>query len=119
MDFDSAENGVMMWRVKWNRVNTFDRYKAWGWEEPDKCILCDEIEETLTHLFFECTPSQTLTQSLGWGTHRDWSTTTTTRKSKKLLVIIDGWRDYHGSSNVGVDMVSYFNNNLAYLEGQE
>ncbi|KAF8045609.1 hypothetical protein N665_4633s0001 [Sinapis alba] len=35
-----------------------DRLRQWGSNVPASCLLCDSLDETRDHLFFECTYSQ-------------------------------------------------------------
>ncbi|XP_009773440.1 uncharacterized protein LOC107796620 [Nicotiana tabacum] len=51
----------------WGRLNTKDRLAKWGIVSEQKCILCKEQNEIITHLFFECKISTEL-----WGKMLLW-----------------------------------------------
>lgn len=50
----SLKMSITLWRLRWNHLHNFDRLCSWHIQCPAKCVLCDESDETLDHLFFNC-----------------------------------------------------------------
>lgn len=42
------------WLAALNRLPTFDRLRSWNIQVDDKCLLCQNAQETRDHLFFAC-----------------------------------------------------------------
>ncbi|XP_074298597.1 uncharacterized protein LOC141629507 [Silene latifolia] len=42
------------WLVAQAALNTIDKLVQYGMQVDDKCLLCGQSEESLSHLFFEC-----------------------------------------------------------------
>lgn len=47
----SQKMSVTFWRLHWNCLHTFDHLRQWRVHLLDLCVLCDEQEETLEHIF--------------------------------------------------------------------
>lgn len=45
---------LALWKLRWDRMVTFDMMKLWGRQAPEKCVLCNKDEKDLAHLFYEC-----------------------------------------------------------------
>lgn len=42
------------WLVALNRIPTRDRLLNWGLQVPSLCLLCNSVDETRDHLFWDC-----------------------------------------------------------------
>ena len=42
------------WLVALNRIPTRDRLLSWGLQVPSLCLLCNSVDETRDHLFWDC-----------------------------------------------------------------
>lgn len=47
-----------MWRLRWDKLATFDKIRLWGREASASCAFCNAVEETTDHLFFRCSYSK-------------------------------------------------------------
>lgn len=45
---------IFLWLAYWKRCWTADRLARRGLPHPDKCLLCDQQEETIDHLLISC-----------------------------------------------------------------
>lgn len=68
----------MLWVAVKNRLQTCDRMKKWNTSINGVCVLCQEEEETCSHLFFKCRYSGKVWKSLIGGIMKgafslDWS----------------------------------------------
>lgn len=45
---------VEMWRLRQDKLMTFDQLRAWGRVVLHACLLCEHANESPTHLFFQC-----------------------------------------------------------------
>ena len=66
-----------MWTAMRNRLSTCDRIRKWSPSINHICVLCQQHEETRSHLFFSCSYSSRIWQSLVRGLLRyryteDW-----------------------------------------------
>uniref|UniRef100_A0A5B6YSU5 Reverse transcriptase zinc-binding domain-containing protein n=1 Tax=Davidia involucrata TaxID=16924 RepID=A0A5B6YSU5_DAVIN len=43
-----------MWLLMKGRLSTRDKLHQWGIADSSLCLLCNNHEETIDHLFFEC-----------------------------------------------------------------
>ncbi|KAG7599502.1 Reverse transcriptase zinc-binding domain [Arabidopsis suecica] len=48
------KHAFISWVVAWNRLHTRDRLRNWGLSIPSVCVLCNQLDESRNHLFFEC-----------------------------------------------------------------
>ena len=93
-----------------NRCWTVDRLAHQGLQHPDKCILCDQEEETIQHILTSCVFTrqvwatvlgrvglQHLAPPLDFNTFKDWwrwtarRTPKAARKELNFLVILVAW----------------------------
>lgn len=51
---------VLLWRVSWGFINTFKKVQEWGINIQTTCLLCNNKEETIFHLFINCTYTRKL-----------------------------------------------------------
>ena len=51
---------ILLWRVKWDHLNTFRKLRNWRVQVPPACLLCNLEDETRSHLFFNCFYSRSL-----------------------------------------------------------
>ncbi|XP_056862324.1 uncharacterized protein LOC130510011 [Raphanus sativus] len=51
------KHAFITWVLARNRLGTRDRLRAWGLQVPATCVLCNTTDETMQHLFFDCTYS--------------------------------------------------------------
>lgn len=56
----SSKMAILLWRLRWNMLPTFSRIREWGETCPDKCVLCEEVDETPDHLFINCVCQEAL-----------------------------------------------------------
>ena len=48
------KHAFITWLLVWDRMKTRDKLIAWGINVPASCLLCGHMNESTTHLFFEC-----------------------------------------------------------------
>ncbi|KAL9811976.1 putative reverse transcriptase zinc-binding domain-containing protein [Arabidopsis thaliana] len=48
------KHAFICWVVAWNRLHTRDRLISWGLNIPYVCVLCNVLDESHNHLFFQC-----------------------------------------------------------------
>ncbi|KAL9281109.1 putative reverse transcriptase zinc-binding domain-containing protein [Arabidopsis thaliana] len=48
------KHAFICWVVAWNRLHTRDRLISWGLNIPSVCVLCNVLDESHNHLFFQC-----------------------------------------------------------------
>ena len=65
----TSKMAITLWRLRWNRLHTFNRLRQWGQEVPDVCTLCGEVDETPEHLFLNCNFSRELWLKFTDGKH--------------------------------------------------
>lgn len=53
-----------MWTLYRERLATIDRIKKWGSPLANRCVMCGEAEERITHLFIECEVAQRIWRSI-------------------------------------------------------
>lgn len=49
-----SKMSIALWRLRWNRLPSFSRMRRWGMSTLDRCLLCNDKEETTGHLFLTC-----------------------------------------------------------------
>lgn len=74
---------VFGWLVYYKKILTAENLMKRGWNMPSMCVLCREKEESIKHLFSECTFSIQLYESLSRVMHL------TTRRWKEILEEIE------------------------------
>lgn len=45
---------IILWMACWNRLNTLDKLHSWGLTTSNICVFCSRAVETHEHLFFQC-----------------------------------------------------------------
>ena len=69
--FNIPKNSFVYWLAILNRLKTKDRIKAFVDMPNTDCLLCGEVEESVSHLFFDCRVSRTCLENiLNWV---DWN----------------------------------------------
>jgi len=74
------------------KLYTKDRLQKWGLQVDQKCVLCNQANETIQHLFFECTYAKALWSALltwqgirrpvaGWDEELRWAEKKTKRNT--------------------------------------
>ncbi|KAL9299590.1 putative reverse transcriptase zinc-binding domain-containing protein [Arabidopsis thaliana] len=48
------KHAFICWVAAWKRLHTRDRLTQWGLNIPTVCVLCNVVDETHDHLFFQC-----------------------------------------------------------------
>lgn len=48
------KHAFITWLLVWDRMKTRGKLIAWGINVPASCLLCGHMNESTTHLFFEC-----------------------------------------------------------------
>ncbi|XP_062114812.1 uncharacterized protein LOC133827425 [Humulus lupulus] len=56
--FNIPKHSFMLWIVVQDRLKTRDRLRRFNISEESSCILCNGAEESVAHLFFDCSFSQ-------------------------------------------------------------
>lgn len=60
---------IMLWRVKWGYLTTFAKLQGWGRDTQTTCLLCNQEDETIRHMFFNSEFSRSIllamTEQLG------------------------------------------------------
>ncbi|KMZ70597.1 hypothetical protein ZOSMA_199G00340 [Zostera marina] len=51
---------VLMWKIRWRYLNTFNKIRRRGMRCPDLCILCNSSDESPSHLLFNCSYTRSL-----------------------------------------------------------
>ena len=46
--------GVFAWEASWGKVLTMDQFKCRGLTLVNRCVMCEEDEETIDHLLIHC-----------------------------------------------------------------
>ncbi|XP_075098948.1 uncharacterized protein LOC142175847 [Nicotiana tabacum] len=89
----------IMWMALQPRLATIDIIQLWGIQVQSECVLCStDAEETLTHLFFECSYSKTKWQKLlqwigiqrqvrSWNEELAWLANITRNKHPRTVII--------------------------------
>jgi hypothetical protein len=99
-----------IWLAAHNRCWTADRLANKGLNHPEKCLLCDQAEETLDHLLVTCSflrvfwyqffrkfglhslaPQPTITSFLNWWEEVLEVVSGVTRKGLNSLIILGAW----------------------------
>lgn len=57
------KQAFIVWILMWDRLSTRDKLINWGISVPPECILCGNLPESSSHLFFECSYSTEVWQS--------------------------------------------------------
>ena len=52
--FNIPKHAFLTWIVSRNRLPTRDRLLGWGMNVPSSCLLCASVDESRSHLFFQC-----------------------------------------------------------------
>ncbi|XP_013614124.1 PREDICTED: uncharacterized protein LOC106320308 [Brassica oleracea var. oleracea] len=65
----------MLWIAMRNRMQTGDKMQAWNVAINTECVLCHEVQETCSHLFFQCPYSAKVWKSLVKGLLKNEFTT--------------------------------------------
>ncbi|XP_071715210.1 uncharacterized protein [Rutidosis leptorrhynchoides] len=52
------KHAFILWLAIWNRLSTQDRMSKWNLSKSYSCALCDEVPDSVAHLFFECSYSR-------------------------------------------------------------
>ena len=101
---------IFLWLAMLNRCWTADRLARRGLQHPDKCLLCDQEEETVQHILTSCVFArqvwttvlgrvglQHLAPTLEFDTFKDWwrwaarRAPKAARKGMNSLVILTAW----------------------------
>ncbi|XP_019239422.1 PREDICTED: uncharacterized protein LOC109219416, partial [Nicotiana attenuata] len=74
------------------KLYTRDRLQSWGMQVDQECVLCKQANESIQHLFFECTYAKALWSTVlawqgikrpvnGWNEELRWAEMQTKRKT--------------------------------------
>lgn len=55
---------TILWLACWNRMNTLDKLHTWGLTTSNICVFCASAVETHDHLFFQCSFSTQIWNSI-------------------------------------------------------
>ncbi|KAL9675053.1 hypothetical protein QQ045_003253 [Rhodiola kirilowii] len=53
-DYNAPRDSMNAWLVVQNKLMTRDRMGQWGWQGDKVCVLCDVMDESRDHIFFDC-----------------------------------------------------------------
>jgi hypothetical protein len=74
------------WLLLQNRIWTADRLQARGWQNCDRCTLCNQTLETVEHLFINCRYTARI-----WDTIKDWVGIPLIQPANWVGLSIDSW----------------------------
>jgi hypothetical protein len=74
------------WLLLQNRIWTADRLQARGWQNCDRCTLCNQTLETAEHLFINCRYTARI-----WDTIKDWVGIPLIQPANWVGLSIDSW----------------------------